>query len=101
MEKTSIKEESSKKETTESNGIKMPIKNSKDLDIEQSINFSLNISNASAKWIHDQPENSLNNINLTVEPGQLVTIIGPVGTGKVGKIIIIIIIIVKNESMNI
>lgn len=74
----------------------MSIKNSTNVDIEQSVNFSLNISNASAKWIHDQPENSLNNINLTVEPGQLVTIIGPVGAGKVGKIITKIILVKIN-----
>jgi ATP-binding cassette subfamily C (CFTR/MRP) protein 4 len=46
-------------------------------------NFSIDITNASAKWIHSQPDNTLNNINLTVKPGQLVAIIGAVGAGKV------------------
>lgn len=41
------------------------------------------ISNATAKWTDSQTENSLENINLTVIPGRLVAIIGPVGSGKV------------------
>jgi ATP-binding cassette subfamily C (CFTR/MRP) protein 4 len=41
------------------------------------------ISNATAKWTDIQTENSLENINLTVRPGRLVAIIGPVGAGKV------------------
>lgn len=45
--------------------------------------FGIEISNASAKWIQSQPDRTLNNINLTVTPGQLVAIIGPVGAGKV------------------
>ncbi|XP_025406860.1 probable multidrug resistance-associated protein lethal(2)03659 [Sipha flava] len=50
--------------------------------IDQLDNFSIDITNASAKWIHSQPDNTLNNINLTVKPGQLVAIIGAVGAGK-------------------
>ncbi|XP_015366052.1 PREDICTED: probable multidrug resistance-associated protein lethal(2)03659 [Diuraphis noxia] len=45
-------------------------------------NFGIDVSNASAKWVLNQPDNSLNNINLTVRPGRLVAIIGPVGAGK-------------------
>jgi len=41
------------------------------------------MSNASAKWTDAQIENTLENINLTVTPGRLVAIIGPVGAGKV------------------
>lgn len=50
---------------------------------EQSSNFGIVISNASAKWTDSQIENTLENINLTVTPGRLVAIIGPVGAGKV------------------
>lgn len=46
-------------------------------------NFGIVVSDASAKWTDAQTENSLENINLTVRPGQLVAIIGPVGAGKV------------------
>lgn len=46
-------------------------------------NFGIVISDASAKWTDAQTENSLENINLTISPGQLVAIIGPVGAGKV------------------
>lgn len=51
------------------------IKHFKDFDIE--------ISHVSAKWTDDQTTNSLENINLTVKPGRLVAIVGPVGSGKV------------------
>lgn len=43
----------------------------------------IQISGATAKWIDGQPDNSLENINLTVKPGQLVAVIGRVGAGKV------------------
>jgi len=51
--------------------------------IDELDNFGIDILKASAKWILNQPDNSLNNINLTVRPGRLVAIIGPVGAGKV------------------
>lgn len=52
-------------------------------NVELTSEFGIDISNATAKWTSDQPENTLNNINLTVKPGRLVAIIGPVGAGKV------------------
>ncbi|KAL4089621.1 hypothetical protein QTP88_024632 [Uroleucon formosanum] len=60
--------------------VKNCIENEKGID--KLDNFGIDILNASAKWILNQPENSLNNINLTVRPGRLVAIIGPVGAGK-------------------
>lgn len=51
------------------------------------IDLGLYISNASAKWTDTQEDNSLKNINLTVRPGKLVAIIGPVGAGKVNILI--------------
>lgn len=51
--------------------------------VGRSNEVGVHVSNASAKWVHGQPENSLNDINLTVSPGRLVAIIGPVGAGKV------------------
>lgn len=45
--------------------------------------FSIDISNATAKWTDDQTCNTLENINLNILPGSLVAIIGPVGSGKV------------------
>jgi len=45
--------------------------------------FSIDISNASAKWTDDQTCNTLENINLNILPGSLVAIIGLVGSGKV------------------
>lgn len=58
--------------------------NNKDIEnTEKSFDYRIIVTNASAKWIQNQLENSLNNINLTVRHGQLVAIIGPVGAGKV------------------
>jgi len=50
--------------------------------------FGIVISNASAMWTDNQTCNTLKNINLNIEPGRLVAIIGPVGAGKVHKICI-------------
>lgn len=52
-------------------------------DIKQLRNFGIVVSNVFAKWTLDQPDHSLNNINLMVRPSRLVAIIGPVGAGKV------------------
>lgn len=50
---------------------------------DQSTDLGIVVSNATAKWTDAQTENSLENINLTVRPGRLVAVIGPVGAGKV------------------
>lgn len=34
-------------------------------------------------WVKEQPEPTLNNVNLNITPGKLYAIIGPVGSGKV------------------
>lgn len=51
-------------------------------DTEQ-LSSGIIVSNVTAKWADVQTENTLENINLTVKPGRLVAIIGPVGAGKV------------------
>jgi len=51
-------------------------------DTERSPN-GIAVSNVTAKWTDVQTENTLENINLTVRPGRLVAIIGPVGAGNV------------------
>eukprot|EP00102_Acyrthosiphon_pisum_P018651 XP_016655861.1 PREDICTED: probable multidrug resistance-associated protein lethal(2)03659 isoform X2 [Acyrthosiphon pisum] len=80
-----------KSETTSINGAEMSNINNKNCienttenegGIDKLGNFGIDILNASAKWILNQPDKSLNNINLTVRPGRLVAIIGPVGAGK-------------------
>jgi len=74
---------------TTNNGVKKPTVNSTNTDNEtmQSNYMRLDISNATAKWTQNETENCLRHINLTVGSGQLVAIIGPVGAGKVYKII--------------
>ncbi|XP_049854061.1 ATP-binding cassette subfamily C member 4-like [Schistocerca gregaria] len=42
----------------------------------------IDLMEASAKWSINNTENTLNNVNLTVTPKQLVAVIGPVGSGK-------------------
>jgi len=59
------------------------ISNENYIAVQSSNNFGIVISNASAKWTDAQIDNTLENINLTVTPGRLVVIIGPVGAGKV------------------
>jgi ATP-binding cassette subfamily C (CFTR/MRP) protein 4 len=73
-----------------SNGVRKPIiindNNTSPLndqnDPEQLGKLGIVVSNATAKWTDAQTENSLENINLTVKPGRLVAVIGPVGAGK-------------------
>ncbi|CAH1736130.1 unnamed protein product [Aphis gossypii] len=57
-------------------------RNDNEENMNQSDNFGIDVLNASAKWILNQPDNCLNNINLSVRPGRLVAVIGPVGAGK-------------------
>lgn len=52
-------------------------------DYTQFNNIGIVVSNVTAKWTDDQIGNSLENINLTVKPDQLVAVIGHVGAGKV------------------
>lgn len=40
------------------------------------------LKNAVAKWVSGVSDNTLSNITLTVTPGKLVAVIGPVGSGK-------------------
>lgn len=40
------------------------------------------ISNLKAKWDESVPEYTLDDVNLRVQPGTLLAIIGPVGAGK-------------------
>ncbi|XP_026805630.1 probable multidrug resistance-associated protein lethal(2)03659 isoform X2 [Rhopalosiphum maidis] len=84
-----------KSEITSKNGIEMSYINSNNYtkngtsnkkDKNQSNNLGIDLFNVSTKWILNQPKNSLNNINLSVRPGRLVAIIGPVGAGKTSLI---------------
>ncbi|XP_060850142.1 probable multidrug resistance-associated protein lethal(2)03659 isoform X2 [Rhopalosiphum padi] len=84
-----------KSETRKKNGIEMSNINrnnytknstSNQKDKNQSNNLGIDVLNVSAKWILNQPKNSLNNINLSIRPGRLVAIIGPVGAGKTSLI---------------
>lgn len=45
------------------------------------------LNNMYAKWIPDVSEDTLSNISMTVTPGKLTAIIGPVGVGKVNYLL--------------
>ncbi|XP_060810337.1 ATP-binding cassette sub-family C member 4 [Amyelois transitella] len=40
------------------------------------------LKHATAKWIESHPENTLTDLSLTIKPGKLIAVIGPVGAGK-------------------
>ncbi|XP_032678093.1 probable multidrug resistance-associated protein lethal(2)03659 isoform X2 [Odontomachus brunneus] len=44
--------------------------------------YMISIENASAKWLEDEKEDTLQNITIKVRPGELIAIVGQVGSGK-------------------
>lgn len=44
--------------------------------------YSIAIENGSAKWLDYEREDTLQNINIKVRPGELIAIVGQVGAGK-------------------
>ncbi|KAJ2946364.1 hypothetical protein O0L34_g12402 [Tuta absoluta] len=43
---------------------------------------SVRLKHATAKWVVSHPENTLTDLSLTIKPGKLIAVIGPVGAGK-------------------
>ena len=50
--------------------------------------YAIRMTNVCAKWSENSGEDSLSNLNIDVEQGRLLAIIGPVGAGKVGLFLI-------------
>lgn len=46
------------------------------------IEHCISIENGSAKWLDYEPEDTLQNINIKVRPGELIAVVGQVGVGK-------------------
>lgn len=44
--------------------------------------YRISIENGSAKWLPYEKEDTLQNINIKVRPGELIAIVGQVGSGK-------------------
>lgn len=49
---------------------------------ESSKSGQIRLKNATAKWLHEEKDGTLRNIDLNVKPGELIAIIGQVGAGK-------------------
>lgn len=45
--------------------------------------YGVSLTNVCAKWDHELPEYTLEDISVSVKPGKLVALIGHVGAGKV------------------
>lgn len=54
------------------------------------IEHSLSIENGSAKWLDYEDENTLQNINIKMRPGELIAIVGQVGSGKTSLLNVIL-----------
>lgn len=48
---------------------------------------AVSLQNATAKWNDEITDPTLNNVNVTMKSGQLLAVIGPVGSGKVRLIL--------------
>lgn len=59
-------------------------KKTNQVNMEQpdSIEYRISIENGSTKWLEDEKEETLKNINIKVRPGELIAIVGQVGAGK-------------------
>lgn len=44
---------------------------------------AIRVTSITAKWNNDLPDNTLTDVSLDVNPGGLVAVVGPVGSGKV------------------
>lgn len=88
INKTSGKTKSTKKESNDG-------KNKNDVDnIENDTSdkkgetanyqgeYIISLKNANAKWFSYEQENTLKNMNISVKPGELVAVVGQVGSGK-------------------
>ncbi|XP_041974315.1 probable multidrug resistance-associated protein lethal(2)03659 isoform X2 [Aricia agestis] len=66
---------------------KAPIESSEEDDTELETQFDtdargVRLRHATAKWIPSHTENTLTDLSLTIKPGKLIAVIGPVGAGK-------------------
>ncbi|KAL6254639.1 hypothetical protein P5V15_013946 [Pogonomyrmex californicus] len=82
--------ENNKKNVIENNKENMK-ENSKDYVREnQPIDHHISIENGNAKWLDYEREDTLQNINIKVRPGELIAVVGQVGAGKTSLLNVIL-----------
>lgn len=52
--------------------------------------YSISIENGSAKWVDYEREDTLQNINIKMRPGELIAVVGQVGSGKTSLLNVIL-----------
>lgn len=86
--KENIKEEV--RENNEENAKEDLVDQKGDYKIVNEPNYSVSIENGNAKWLDYEREDTLQNINLKVHPGELIAIVGQVGSGKTSLLNVIL-----------
>lgn len=63
--------------------VKGALKGRKEVNYPKAVEPSLVVNNIIAKWSSDMINPTLKNITARLKPGELLAVIGPVGSGKV------------------
>lgn len=91
LEETSEKTEECKNERSKDeknkndvNKVEKDINDVKNTDVETNnqVEYILSLRNANSKWFVHEKEDTLKNININVKSGELIAVVGQVGSGK-------------------
>lgn len=78
------KNEKDEKKKNDVNKIEKDINDVKSTDVETNnqAEYILSLRNANSKWFVHEKEDTLKNININVKSGELIAVVGQVGSGK-------------------